>query len=167
MNEESAWSQHLKRKVPQALLTIQPQQQLVHLRPWKKESLEAVPQHLKLQIRMLVIHLALHQLQLLCRQQQIHQFIKLRPQGESCPTSSAAASADAPVKTGSTSRATSKSNLRDASNDWVLKSLGLKGSHQIAWPTKSSSFPTASLTTGLDEAIFVDDQHEWLCFGSW
>ena len=54
--------------------------------------------------------------------------------------SSAAASADTSVKTGSTSGAASNSNLRDASHDWVLKSTGLKGSHNILWPTSSSCF---------------------------
>ena len=70
---------------------------------------------------------------------------------------SAAASADTHVKTGSASGATYISHLRDASHDWVL----MKGSHNIVWPSSSSSFPSASLTTGLNElgkALFDDDQ---------
>ena len=81
-------------------------------------------------------------------------------------TSSAAASADTAIKTGGTSAPTSKSDLRDASHDWALKSAGLKGTHQLAWPTSSSSFPTVLLTTGLDElgkAMFDDDHHTSHC----
>ena len=50
--------------------------------------------------------------------------------------------------------------MRDASSGWILKSTGLKGSHNVIWPTPSS-FPTPSLTAGLTElgkALFDDDQ---------
>ena len=66
-------------------------------------------------------------------------------------TSCAAASAGPSIKTRNTSGVTSTSHVRDASFDWVLKSTGLKGSHQVSGPMGSTGPQTISLTTGLDE----------------
>ena len=78
---------------------------------------------------------------------------------ESPPTQSTDGT-DTSVKTKEGNSGASNDNLRYASYDWILKSTGLKGAHNIVWPDSSTSFPTPALTTGLNEmglAMFNDD----------
>ena len=52
---------------------------------------------------------------------------------------------------------------RHASYTWILKSSGLKGTHNIVWPDSYDTLSTPSLTTGLTKmgVAINDDKQEW------
>ena len=65
------------------------------------------------------------------------------------------------------SGAVSDAAPNEASNDWILKSSGLKGSHNIVWPDEFDSTSTPRLTTGLNHMgrAINDDRQEWKHLG--